>query len=111
MGLRLLSVSAFWQNNQERGLGFTILDERGDLEATMAILRESYSAMWSTAARVGREGELAFDLRAQLYQFALRKGHLKDEEMYLALANIWLLVEMGEMKEDEFNGLQWVYGL
>ena len=39
------------------------------------------------------------------------KAGLSQVETYLAIANIWLLVEMNELREDEFNGLQFVYGM
>jgi hypothetical protein len=71
----------------------------------LAIFKECYSAMSADAAQQGAKESVAFDLGAQLYQFASIKSSLQDNDLYLIAANDLLPIEMGELKEDEFNGL------
>lgn len=111
--MQLLCLSIYYQNDLLTGFGFTITNEQCDLDAVIETLQDSYSKMWAQAVKEGTEKELVADLTQQLNECARCKANLdlKDPLFWIAVGNVWLLVEMGVMENDEYNGYQLVYGL
>jgi hypothetical protein len=109
--MRLLSISAFYRNNRPDGFGFSLQNHSADLEFVLTTLKENYSQMWRDAAAEGSEDKLIQDLTLQLSECSRLKGRFlpTDPLVYIAIGNVWLLVELGELPEDEFNGLLLAY--
>lgn len=106
---RLISIAAFWKNDRPEGIGFTITDDAGDLDAILKDLQESWTLMWNEAQALDDLPRLVTDMRDQLRGIGQRRGHLTVKDMLLAIGNIWLLESRGHMVTDEYNGLSLAY--
>lgn len=110
--MKLMSLSVYYRNDQPDGFGFTLFSEGDCLDFALANLKENYTLMWRQSVLEGTETALVLDLTDQLMQCARAKNTLTmtDPLLYIALGNVWLLIEMGALDEDEFNGLVYGYG-
>jgi hypothetical protein len=93
-------VSAFWANDRPGGLGFAIPFE--DPKVGLKVCRVLHSAL----ATYDAHPEVAPNFYlAQLCDFGSRAGGLTDEEMMIAITNIYWLQERGYLAADEYNGV------
>jgi hypothetical protein len=63
--------------------------------------------LWQQSVVENETETLVQDLQEQLSQCVSLKGQLTpaDPMLCIAIGNVWLLIEMGELANDEFNGL------
>lgn len=110
--MRIIQLSVFYRNDRPDGFGFTLLNEDANLDFVWATLKENYTLMWREAVVDGTEADLILGLKSQLEAVIRTKGTLTmtDPLLYMAIGNVWLLIEIGELAEDDFNGLMYAYG-
>jgi hypothetical protein len=93
-------VSAFWENDRPGGLGMSIPFE--DPKVGLKVCRVLHGAL----ATYDAHPEVAPDFYiTQLRDFGSRAGALTDDEMMIAITNIYWLQERGYLAADEYNGV------
>jgi len=100
MTTEIRTVHAFWHANQPGGFGIGIKFDgelRGDHFARW--LLEDLPA-WNARANVR-------DVENQLWEFALRRDDLNEEETGIAIMCVFWLVARNHLANDEYNGLVW----
>jgi len=106
---RLLSISAFYRNDEPNGIGITLRDEAGDLTEIFQLLKDSYDAMWEESENDNETDTLTADLFEQLQAIGQSKPITDPKKMLLVIGNVYLLERVGALITDEFNGLQFAY--
>jgi hypothetical protein len=104
----LISVSAFYKNNEPSGVGFLQTTEDADLDKVVDRFVKSYEEAWATAGEAERSDLIShyFD---QLVEFGTMKNDLTQSDCWMGIMNIWFLEKHGFLKPDEFNGCQFSY--
>jgi hypothetical protein len=109
----LIKVSAFYNNNSPKGLGFSLVNTSNNLELTINDLIRSYEEAWESANEDERK-EMVQIYFNQLNRFATLRAEGKDGdrsevESLLCLVNIWFLENYGFLESDKYNGCVFLY--
>jgi hypothetical protein len=104
---KLIQLSAFWRNNHQRGIGITLIEQRGDLDDVLETLTNRYDVMYEEAVRESRVAQLLTDIYRQLELLGWmdKSKTIPRANLLLAIGGIWLLERYGFLEPDEFNGL------
>ena len=104
---KLIQLSAFWRNNHQRGIGITLIEQRGDLDDVLETLTNRYDLMYEEAVRESRVAQLLTDIYRQLELLGWmdKSKTIPRANLLLAIGGIWLLERYGFLEPDEFNGL------
>ena len=105
--LRLVQLSALWQNDHLHGIDVTLTRKFGDLDELVATLTADYDRIYRDAVRESRAAELLTDVYTQLTSIGLadKTRPLPKVNLLSAIGRIWLLERHGFLQADEHNGL------
>lgn len=100
----MVCVSAFWTADLSGGLGVKLPFENRPEGDGIKFCQELQRHLVEYDARPEPDYYIA-----QLREWGSRRGELTDEEMLLAIRNVYWLQERGHLRKDEYNGVLFVW--
>lgn len=108
---RLLSISAFYKNDGPAGIGLQVLEDYvPDLHLLMLEIAITYRLLWRAAVIDGTQHLAIRDSLAALEARGRQRKRRPptEEDVVSILGNVWLLEEIGMIRSDEYNGMQYI---
>ena len=110
--MKLISISAFWNNSGTKGIGIHLTDKDADLEKLAVSLDNSFTEIEKDRANNNLSKEdwakiMLDEVKAIANNSTIVGGNkvIKMTDVFWAMMNIFWLENSGYLKPDNFNGM------